>query len=379
MLAMGSYPESQNGELTSNLAGPSRRFQSPYDDIPPLTAARHHISLSDTWIVTPLSTEGEGFKLLQNPHSQPEDLPKSLTAQPHVLPLSPRHMQKHERRSRLPAGYGHRAPTKGTTATLLNNALKLTSLGVSYRPPDTSAAPVVTISSRATPNPRVVFDQHHFSSVQHGQDTRTASSNKLITSLPLSQRARNVSSDGTTTASSPSSSLIGLPMSTTAASSQAPEAEISTPSSPPPRRNAWAKPRSWADLATHLGSASVLSSSFSENMGGSCATETMSPSQSLTSSPVNRGRSSSTFGRGKQSNGVNGSAQGLEDIIRQAETHFNAPLIYPRGIVNTGNMCFANAILQVLVYCAPFYNLFELVSKHVSHDFHNTTPLMEAV
>ncbi|KAJ2915233.1 hypothetical protein MD484_g5175, partial [Candolleomyces efflorescens] len=44
----------------------------------------------------------------------------------------------------------------------------------------------------------------------------------------------------------------------------------------------------------------------------------------------------------------------------------NAPItsrIRPRGLVNSGNMCFANAVLQILLYCAPFHRLFVELGK----------------
>ncbi|KAG5651291.1 hypothetical protein H0H81_009190 [Sphagnurus paluster] len=40
-----------------------------------------------------------------------------------------------------------------------------------------------------------------------------------------------------------------------------------------------------------------------------------------------------------------------------------APVVRPRGLINAGNMCFANSVLQVLVYCPPFHRLFSELAR----------------
>ncbi|KAI4139541.1 MAG: hypothetical protein L6R39_006236 [Caloplaca ligustica] len=53
--------------------------------------------------------------------------------------------------------------------------------------------------------------------------------------------------------------------------------------------------------------------------------------------------------------------------------------IEPRGLLNTGNMCYMNAVLQILIFCVPFYDLLEQLGRRATHSFKSETPLVDAM
>ncbi|KAI0974066.1 hypothetical protein F4678DRAFT_396354 [Xylaria arbuscula] len=74
-------------------------------------------------------------------------------------------------------------------------------------------------------------------------------------------------------------------------------------------------------------------------------------------------------------------ASSLAEALRdyQVSNGHKIAFLEPRGLVNTGNMCYMNAVLQALIFCTPFYDFLDQVSKKAAHSFNSETPLIDAM
>ncbi|PYH89754.1 ubiquitin-specific protease [Aspergillus ellipticus CBS 707.79] len=65
-----------------------------------------------------------------------------------------------------------------------------------------------------------------------------------------------------------------------------------------------------------------------------------------------------------------------EDVSQYSD---KVAFLEPRGLVNTGNMCYMNSVLQILVSCVPFYQFLDHIGRRASHSFHSDFPMIDAL
>lgn len=74
-------------------------------------------------------------------------------------------------------------------------------------------------------------------------------------------------------------------------------------------------------------------------------------------------------------------ASSLAEALRAYRVNAGQKISFlePRGLVNPGNMCYMNSVLQVLIFCLPFYDFLDQVSKKAAYSFKSETPLIDAM
>ena len=136
-----------------------------------------------------------------------------------------------------------------------------------------------------------------------------------------------------------------------------------------------APPKSWADLVRTMGPAPSPGTPQVSQVGS------ISTTQVNGYTPVKAGSL----------------AEALSSYsVKESNGNSKYAFLEPRGLVNAGNMCYMNAvrptrevtlasilnlaqILQVLVFCVPFYNFLEGIGRQATHSFKSDTPVLDAM
>ncbi|KAI0152915.1 cysteine proteinase [Xylariaceae sp. FL1272] len=153
----------------------------------------------------------------------------------------------------------------------------------------------------------------------------------------------------------------------TAIPSETPAAGVQAESTAPPAAPPKAAPKSWSALFQRAAPPSTPSA----------AVHTGSPNPPSTSSHAD---GHATNGSGPV-NSIKSNASSLAEAFRayNAARSHKIAFLEPRGLINTGNMCYMNSVLQVLMFCPPFYDFLDQVNKKSTHSFKSETPLIDAM
>ncbi|OSD08397.1 cysteine proteinase [Trametes coccinea BRFM310] len=219
-----------------------------------------------------------------------------------------------------------------------------TSISAAVGSPSTSQAPKSPVSPRADNKPEL----------PSGGESTSASENALV-----------VSSDSG--AAQPAAEAQAS-QDSAATSTSAPTASAAKPA-PGPKK-------SWASL---LQSSDSAASSSKPRLPVSNVVGFSIPATSGPNGATTPGASLASANRNELLNLLNNGPSGSSANVAAAMK------IRPRGLVNTGNMCFANAVLQILVYCPPFHRFFSELRKHLAgpvvgsqREGSKATPLVDA-
>ncbi|KAI1805171.1 cysteine proteinase [Daldinia bambusicola] len=150
-----------------------------------------------------------------------------------------------------------------------------------------------------------------------------------------------------------------------------PEAKVeSTPAVAPAPASVKAAPKLWTGLFSRTTSTVSPSTGAAGAVSGAGAT-TNNTSDGNASS--NGGASVGSFAKANTSS--------LAEALRAYRVGGGQKISFlePRGLINPGNMCYMNSVLQVLIFCIPFYDFLDQVSKKAAHSFKSETPLIDAM
>ncbi|KAM0283818.1 hypothetical protein ACHAO9_009540 [Fusarium lateritium] len=145
------------------------------------------------------------------------------------------------------------------------------------------------------------------------------------------------------------------------------ESESAATESTPAAR---APPSSWAKLFSKPASAAAAKSDVANGTVPADTTTNGHGTNGVVGAPKGSAPSFSQANASSVAEAINSFQVGLADEVSFLE---------PRGLINTGNMCYMNSVLQVLMFCLPFYDFLSQISKRAVHSFKSDTPLIDAM
>ncbi|PWY65292.1 ubiquitin-specific protease [Aspergillus heteromorphus CBS 117.55] len=130
------------------------------------------------------------------------------------------------------------------------------------------------------------------------------------------------------------------------------DSQKSTADGPPKQASPAAVPKSWADLVR---SRSLAKGATAPNASSAVSNGVVKPKNESLADVL------TTLG---------------DDVSQYSD---KVAFLEPRGLVNTGNMCYMNSVLQILVSCVPFYQFLDHIGRRASHSFNSDFPMIDAL